>query len=1153
MLEDLVGARLAPIPGHFTEPVLVEAAEELVADVWQLTVRTLSGQLLEPMLSTAELQAAIEAGGTDSGFLEDAEGHFLLTEARRIRLAYAHDPFFAVSMSGIAPYPHQLDAVYGAMLPQPRLRFLLADDPGAGKTIMAGLLLKELELRGVLDRVLILAPAPLALQWQDELQEKFDSRFTIIKGELARASQERVWTDHNRCIASLDWAKRDEVLDELLHERWDLVIIDEAHKASMAQEDRPTGRYKLARALADRTERLLLLTATPHQGNRTQFRVLLSLLDPDVFRDDKTAERMVQVADNPWILRRVKEELRDLAGRPLFLPRQTYTESIRLSEEEFALYQAVTQYIVRFFAQRTGKRRQSAALTRTVFQRRLASSLRAIRTSLERRYERLSLLVDELKDLSPAERKQRLAEMEGVSLDPELSPEDVEDGETGGEDLVLAERFEELVEEVEALEPLVRQAKQAEHRGDEAKLTRLIQCLGRAELADVERGADKLLIFTESRDTLDYLRENVTRLGYSCTWIHGGLKMEERKQARLDFMNDKQICLATDAAGEGINLQFCHLMINYDVPWNPTRLEQRMGRIHRIGQDKEVHVFNFVADSGPDDEPVIEGRVMTVLLDKLKHIRNAMGSDRVYDVLGTLLRLQDLDLERVMADASLHPKLAQDLIDEIEEWSPEEVQKRLKTTEVSLARRTLDLTSLQGRQLDHEDRKLMPDDVASWFGRAAERVGLKLQPRRDPRILRVQHVPQKLREPGLSTHDGQRRPGREYPKLTFHKDLLVKRDADGELLSPIHALYGAVEDRLVVDHQHLAGGTSVWHDPFDPAPYRVHFFELQVLGQQLDVPGRPPRSVLAHAELVAVREGLDSSLERVPSNILHDLTPANGVPKELPPAWSKPPTVADAVKAAERFVRAKVQFPRLAELRTERERDVSIRRGFLEQAMAESIRAAKVEAMRLAGQVRAGDDASRLARDNAMNRVDVFKHRRAFRMDSLQHLAVVSPGPVAWRGSALVAPAAWAGQPSGMPPASEAVEHFAYDFTIAHEAAEGRTQVERVYELNDGCGYDLRSSRVAGGQITDVRRIEVKGLSAHEGGVHLTPNEWRKAASFGDKYWLYVVWGCLSDRPRLKIFQDPAHTLSATEVQGVVHFQIDGEVLAQGDGTEWTG
>ena len=1153
-MKDLVGTRLAPIPGHFTEPVLIEDAEELSAELWEVKVRTISGVLTEHMLSVDELQRAIDEGGAEVGFLTDPHGHFLVTEARRIRLAYAHDPFFAVSMSGIAPYPHQLEAVYEAMLPQARLRFLLADDPGAGKTIMAGLLLKELELRGVLDRVLIVAPAPLCLQWQDELQEKFDSRFVRITGELSRATQESVWAEHHRCITSIDWVKRDEVLDELRHERWDLVIIDEAHKASMASLDHPTGRFKLARELADRTERLLLLTATPHQGNKTQFRVLLSLLDPDVFRDDDAAERMIRTPDNPWMIRRVKEELKDLVGRPLFLPRQTWTESVALSEDEFALYQAVTAYIRRFFAQRSGRRRQSAALTRTVFQRRLASSLRAIRSSLERRHDKLSDLVEELRHLSPTERKRRLAELEGLALDPEVAPEDVEESDKGGEDLVLAERFEELVEEVEALGPLVHQARQAEQRGDEAKLARLYECLGRAELADVQGGADKLLIFTESRDTLAYLRENLDRLGYRCTEIHGGLGMEERKQARFEFINDKQICLATDAAGEGINLQFCHLMINYDVPWNPSRLEQRMGRIHRIGQDREVHVFNFVADEGPDGEPVIEGRVMTVLLNKLGHIRRAMGNDRVYDVLGTLLRVQELDLERVMADAALNTRTAEDFIDEIEEWTPEQVTRRLRATEVSLARRTLDLTTLQGRQFDHEDRKLMPDDVAAWFDQASDRVGLKLQSRKDPRMLRAQHVPQKLRDPGLPLGPGQRRPRREYPKLSFHKDLLVRKDADGELLSPIHPLYGAVEGRLERDLHALVGGTSVWHDPFEPQPYRVHFFELEILGQQLDAPGRPPRRNPVHAELVAVRQGLDGSLARLPANILHDLSPAEATPAQLPVDWSKPPS-ADAVKAAERFVKVEVQFPKLGELRTERQRQADIQRDFLVRAMDESIKAAQHDAMRLARVVKAGDDASRLARNNAMARVDQFKQKRAFRLEALTHQAVVSPGRVAWLGSALVTPAAWAGpnQATGLPPASVEVEFFAYDFVIAYEQAHGRTDVQRVYELNDGCGYDLRSVGRHNGQVTEVRRIEVKGRGDHTGGVHLSPNEWRKAASFGDGYWLYVVWGCCTNSPRLKIFRNPAHTLAAREVQGVVHFQLDGGVLEQGDGEEWTG
>ncbi len=1150
-MEDLIGRRLAPIAGHFTEPVLVEDAFELSADIWQISARTLSGERLEPMLSTQEIHDALAQGEAEPSFVEDAMGAFLLLEARRIRLAYAHDPFFAVSMSGIAPYPHQLEAVYEDMLPQARLRFLLADDPGAGKTIMAGLLLKELELRGVLDRVLILAPAPLTLQWQDELSEKFDSRYLRVTSELARASQESVWAENHRCLASIDWAKRPEVLEELRHERWDMVIIDEAHKASMRQLDHPTARYKLAQALSERTERLLLLTATPHQGNPTQFRVLLSLLDPDVFRDDDATVRMVRQPENPWMIRRIKEEMRDLDGKKLFLPRKTWTESVKLSQDEYELYVAVTAYINHFFGRRAGRRKQSAALTRTVFQRRLASSLRAIRVSLERRHERLSRLVDELRDLPPHQRLARLAELEGLAADPEQDIDDVDAIDVGGDDLVLAERFEELVEEVEALWPLVEQARRTEQRGDERKLEKLIQCLGRAELSNVDRGSDKLIIFTEARDTLDYLRENLERLGYTCCEIHGGMGMEERKQARLDFMNDRQVLVATDAAGEGLNLQFCHLMINYDVPWNPTRLEQRMGRIHRIGQEREVHVFNLVADEGPAGQDIIEGRVVTVLLQKLDNIREAMGSDRVYDVLGTLLKLEAVDLEVIISRASLDPRRAEDFMDEVEAWTPEEIAQRLRATEVALARRTLDLTVLQGRQLDHEDRKLMPDDVAAWFSQAAERVSLRLQPRRDPRLMRVPHVPQRLRDSALVRGQGLRLPEREYPKLSFHKQLLVKRDADGELLSPIHRLYAAVEARLSLDLQRLTAGTSVWHDPFEPQPYRVHFFEIELRGQQLDAPGRSARTPLVYAELVAVRENTDGSLQRVQANILHDLSAARGRPEQLHLDWARPPS-ADAIKGAERFVKAKVQYPKLVELRDERGREVEIRRDFLQRSLNASIQAAQIEAARLAATVTAGDDTSRLARDNALARVAQLRETREFRLDGLKHLAVVSPGRVAWLGSALVTPAAWSGHTAGHAPASVEVENFAYDFVERYENAQGR-QVERVYLRNDGCGYDLRSSRPGPGQVREVRRIEVKGVGADTGGVHLSPNEWRKAASFGEGYWLYVVWGCSTGNPRLKIIRDPAHSLAAREVQGVVHYQLDGPVLEAGEGEEWRG
>ena len=523
------------------------------------------------------------------------------------------DPHFAVSLSGVRPLPHQLEAVYEKILPQARLRFLLADDPGAGKTIMAGLLLKELKLRQVIERVLILAPAPLTLQWQDELRSKFSETYEVINSNLAKGQLAgNPWERFRQCIASIDFAKRDDIISGILQVDWDLVIIDEAHKCSARKLKDPSRRYRLARELSRISERILLLTATPHQGNAEQFHNFLLLLDPDQFISDTLNPEMLSLDDSPWFLRRIKEDLKDFEGRKLFKERHTITVPFELSEPEKFLYDRVTKYINRYLGKTKGKKQASVALARTVLQRRLASSLNAIFSSLKKRQKRFADLLEELNNLSPGEQRDRLMSL-GKIVDTEQDSDDRDEEEL--EDIAVestvVEEIDQLREELDELERLVKLARETIEIGTERKLNALKECLARAEFSELKDGRGKLLIFTEHRDTLAYLKQNLTTWGYTTCEIHGGMNPIARKQAQADFRLSKQICLATDAAGEGINLQFCQLMINYDLPWNPNRLEQRMGRIHRIGQERAVYIFNFLAEN------TVEGRVLSKLLTKL--------------------------------------------------------------------------------------------------------------------------------------------------------------------------------------------------------------------------------------------------------------------------------------------------------------------------------------------------------------------------------------------------------------------------------------------------------------------------------------------------------------------------------------------------------
>ncbi|MBY0308195.1 MAG: DEAD/DEAH box helicase, partial [Phycisphaerales bacterium] len=711
--------RSVRLPRHFTGRVTIEAVDPF-DEVLFLRVRRDNGELAEATVTPAELEAALaDAGPGAAARLVPAQDLFLLVEDARIRLSYAYDPHFAVSLSGVEPYPHQLEAVYERMLPQTRLRFLLADDPGAGKTIMAGLLIKELRLRGVLDRVLILCPAPLVVQWQDELLGKFDERFEIVRSQDVRdAVAENPWAARDRVIASIDFAKRDEIRPRVLEAPWDLVIIDEAHKCSARRNgdevDR-TKRYQLAERLSELSERVLLLTATPHQGDRAAFGLFTRLIDPDLFTGSEAIEPFRE-PDNPWFLRRQKEDLRDFEGRPLFVARHVHSQPFTLSIPEKGLYDAVTEFINTYLPRGSGSKRQSVALARTVFQRRLASSLGAITNSLERRRKRLGDIVAELDGLPPAQQARRLRELRMVEVDDEQEEGDQDEQTTDllVEGAFIGERIDELRQEVAALDRLVDRARAVRASGEESKLGALRSCLGAAELRELEDGRGKLLIFTEHRDTMEYLAAHLREWGFSVVTIHGGLGAVERRAQQVAFQREAQICVATEAAGEGINLQFCHLMINYDLPWNPNRLEQRMGRIHRIGQRFECHIFNFVATN------TVEGRILERLLAKLDEIRDALG-DKVFDVVGTLLAIEGVRLEDMLREAAFDPGRIDDYLDQIDRISPMRMRQLAEATERALATSTVDLRHVREADWRSEERRLMPEYVERFFVDAARR------------------------------------------------------------------------------------------------------------------------------------------------------------------------------------------------------------------------------------------------------------------------------------------------------------------------------------------------------------------------------------------------------------------------------------------------
>jgi SNF2 family DNA or RNA helicase len=559
-----------------------------------------------------------------------------------------------MNASKVDPLPHQIEAVYGYVLKLPRIRFLIADDPGAGKTIMAGLIIKEMKLRNLVKRILIVVPGHLKDQWRRELKDRFEETFVVIdRGILDAYYAENVWERENQIITSMGFAKREDILPSIGSAKFDLIVVDEAHKMSAykyGDKTEKTDRYRLGEVLSRSSDpHLLFLTATPHKGDPENFRLFVDLLEPGFFATAEMLQESIKNQDNPLFIRRMKEDLKDFEGKPLFLPRYVKTVGFRLSDDEKMLYNDVSRYVKEQYnkALRSDKKR-NVAFALVILQRRLASSTYAILRSLERRKKRLEDLEEGVEKAKVEGKPFEVEEVEDLSEEERWKEEEL------WETLSVAENRQELEAEIETLGDLIQQAKTIIQKEAEVKVLQLKETMDKLSK---EFPNKKILIFTESKDTLDYLEKKIHSWGYSVNTIHGGMRLEERVRAESVFKNETQVMVATEAAGEGINLQFCHLMINYDIPWNPNRLEQRMGRIHRYGQTLEVFVFNMVA------EDTREGRVLVRLFEKLEEIKIALRSDKVFDVISEVL--YGTNLSQLLLEAAASARDIDEILKEI--------------------------------------------------------------------------------------------------------------------------------------------------------------------------------------------------------------------------------------------------------------------------------------------------------------------------------------------------------------------------------------------------------------------------------------------------------------------------------------------------------
>lgn len=515
----------------FPEPVQVLVVTPIGDSVKVIGQGLNTNQVHQTVLNASQV-AQLSATPEERPYDGDAQRFRLGIEALRLKLAYEHDPYFSLSIARVDPLPHQLEAIYDYFLKLPRIRFLLADDPGAGKTIMAGLLLKELKVRGVVKRTLIVTPANLTFQWQREMKDKFRENFDVIRGDVLRNTYgSNPWQERHQAITSVSWVSRiEDAKESLLRSHWDLIIVDEAHKMSAYSKDKKTLAYQLGESLSEMTDHFLLMTATPHKGDPENFSLFLELLDKDVYGDVKSLEEAMRKHSAPFYLRRVKEAMVTFPDpdtgqhKKLFTRRIVQTAEFELDDDEWDFYDALTKYVERQSikaAADDSTRGRALGFTMAMLQRRFASSMYAVRRSLERMKDKRQKILDDPETY----RKEQILKQVPEDFD-DMTDEEQQQLLDQLENVVASINPADLREEIIDLGKLIKLAVSLEEREVETKLVRLREVI--TDRGVFEDPNMKLLLFTEHKDTLDYLIAKLRDWGLSVTQIHGGMKIGDR-------------------------------------------------------------------------------------------------------------------------------------------------------------------------------------------------------------------------------------------------------------------------------------------------------------------------------------------------------------------------------------------------------------------------------------------------------------------------------------------------------------------------------------------------------------------------------------------------------------------------------------------------
>jgi len=1052
----------------------------------------------------------------------ESETFRLVSEANRISLAYLFDPRLAVHVSQVEPLPHQIAAVYEEMLRHQPLRYLLADDPGAGKTIMAGLFIKELILRGDLERCLVICPANLAEQWQDELSEKFKLHFEIIGREQIESSLSiNPFLEKSFVISRIDLLKprRDKNgeldesnLDRLKQVEWDLLVVDEAHKMSasfVSGDVKFTARYRLGQILCDpqHSRHVLFLTATPHHGKEEDFQLFLALLDRDRF--EGRFRTGVHRADTSDIMRRMlKEELVDFEGKPLFPERRAYTVNYDLSPLEAQLYTEVTEYVrtemnrADELAEAGSHRRTVVGFALTVLQRRLASSPEAIYQSLRRRRERLEKRIEEERH------KRKDTELDltsGLKVIDEEDIDDLPDTETEEleEELVdlasNARTIAELELEIGRLKELEKLAREVRHSDTDRKWEELRDLLlNRTQMFDQNGRRRKLIIFSEHRDTLRYLASKVRNLlgnPAAVVEIHGGMGRVERKKAQNTFINDptSEILIATDAAGEGINLQRAHLMVNYDLPWNPNRIEQRFGRIHRFGQREVCHLWNLVAYQ------TREGAVFRRLLEKLESQRQAL-KDKVFDVLGRVF--DEVPLRNLLLEAIRYgdqPEIRARLEERIDElMSPNHYRELID--QYALATDTIDTTRLQALREDMERSqalRLQPHFIASFFIDAFQRLGGSIRERESQRY-EVRRVPQELIRRARQIRRGIPLVNR-YERIVFEKERInVNGTPPAEFVAPGHPLLDATIELTLERHGQLLRRGAVLVDPREDGPDTVRillFIQHEVQDGRVDKQGRrhPASKKLHFVEISQDGDARDAGAAPYLDYRSASDDEKKVINQLLKQAWLQ----KDIEEEAKAYAIESLVPKHFEEVKAYREVLVLKAMAAVKERLTKEIqywdkRAEELKAQELAGKK------PRINSALARRRADDLTDRLQTRMKELELERQLSPQPPVIVGGALIVPERVLARMLNRPAPDrggadkDVVEELAMKAVEDAEKKAGRIPARMP---TNNPGYDIESRDPESGHL---HFIEVKGRQADADSVHITKNEWLVALNKRD-------------------------------------------------------